>query len=544
MKVKQVLEIFADIPKKKHLIYTIIIISLFYAIFEFLFVISIGFLLNPNINPISEISSNLNINYIISFVFIMTFVLKFAHQVITLKVGVDLSNGIGAKIIENLAYTKPQIIKKIPLNDWINNILVKSNIVIYDLILPAISIVHSATTLLLVSCGILYLNGFTGLGLLIPLILCYFCISNLLKNNIKNNAEVIAINNSKLIKIVRDIYSNKEFIWLSNKGHNFSNTFKFINLELKTAQGMNLFYYQAPRLFIEPILYFFLFIFILGSVEIDTNEILIVLLGLTRLVGPLQSIISSISTMRSSIPSVKGISSVFYKITNSDQLKIDNPSLTANIKTGKLNFLFSANVNGYEFIENGKTSQSFIIKPSEWIGLIGASGVGKTTFIETILGMRNQAKIYSQIDRNKKINIEDLSKYASYARQNSTLYEGNVIENITLFEDIPDAKKANLALKTVGLMGQPLGEFYYNLKDIGENISGGQLQRLIVARALYLDRIIMFLDEATGALDATSEKNIYEAIKRNYPDLAVILITHNKENNQHCDTLIHLKRKF
>ena len=81
------------------------------------------------------------------------------------------------------------------------------------------------------------------------------------------------------------------------------------------------------------------------------------------------------------------------------------------------------------------------------------------------------------------------------------------------------------------------------ISEGGKNISGGQIQRLAIARSIYLKKQILILDEATNALDEMTEKNIIKFILSLKSELTVIIISHNKENLLHCDKVFEIKNK-
>ena len=81
---------------------------------------------------------------------------------------------------------------------------------------------------------------------------------------------------------------------------------------------------------------------------------------------------------------------------------------------------------------------------------------------------------------------------------------------------------------------------YTNLGDNGIQISGGQRQRLAIARALYRDAKFIILDEATNALDTDTEKKIFKSLKSNYSDMTVICITHRLETMKECENVFHI----
>ena len=189
-----------------------------------------------------------------------------------------------------------------------------------------------------------------------------------------------------------------------------------------------------------------------------------------------------------------------------------------------------------------------IIK-NEIIGIVGKSGSGKTTLINILMGFLYPSKGKILVD-NKDI-LEDLNgwrKNIFLVQQENIILDDTIKNNITfnLEENEIDQEKYMMAIKNSNL------ENYINQlpdKDntiTGENgiqISGGQKQRLSIARALYYDPEILILDEFTSALDSITEKEILETLKRLKKRKTIIIITHRSETLKICDKVINLDFK-
>jgi ABC-type transport system involved in cytochrome bd biosynthesis fused ATPase/permease subunit len=180
------------------------------------------------------------------------------------------------------------------------------------------------------------------------------------------------------------------------------------------------------------------------------------------------------------------------------------------------------------------------------VGLTGRSGKGKTTILNLVLGFLAPDQGTISIN-NKELRKNELKKYwpsISYVRQQSFLIHDTVLRNITLEEDKYDKEKLDTALKISGL-DELLLTYEEGLQKIitenGKNISGGQQQRIALARALYKDADLILLDEPFNELDETSEILMLE----HFRELAkkgkiVIMITHDKKSLSYCTKTISL----
>ena len=193
---------------------------------------------------------------------------------------------------------------------------------------------------------------------------------------------------------------------------------------------------------------------------------------------------------------------------------------------------------------------SLTIKKGERIGIRGASGVGKTTLFNLLLGLYRPQEGSIKID-GITLNPGMYSAWnalTGYVPQDVFIMDGSLLENIVLGkapEEI-DRERINEILETVRL-----SVFVASLPEgidtqIGESgcrLSGGQRQRVGIARALYKQAELLFFDEATSSLDSATEKEITEAIRDlsdNYRELTLILITHRESSLAFCDKIIDL----
>lgn len=190
---------------------------------------------------------------------------------------------------------------------------------------------------------------------------------------------------------------------------------------------------------------------------------------------------------------------------------------------------------------------SFSVKKGECVGIKGATGVGKTTLFYLLMGFYFPQKGKITID-NEELTPKTLKAWQNmiaYVSQEVFIFDASFAQNIamTLDNDKIDRDKINKVLETVKL--QSLFALYPDGMDtkIGEitnRLSGGEKQRLGIARALYKDAEVLFFDEATSALDAQTEQDIQLAIQQlleSEKNLTILMIAH-RETSLHCCTKI------
>lgn len=183
------------------------------------------------------------------------------------------------------------------------------------------------------------------------------------------------------------------------------------------------------------------------------------------------------------------------------------------------------------------------IKAGESVAIVGPSGCGKTTLLKIILGLLKptSGRIYIDGVDASDLGLSEYRKYFGAVMQNDTLLSGTLAENISMFDPSYNEAKLNecckLACISSDIEALPMG--YHSLVgDMGSNFSGGQLQRLFLARALYKQPKILCLDESTSHLDQQNEDWVNSNIKN--LDTTRIIIAHRRETINSVDRIIKL----
>lgn len=224
--------------------------------------------------------------------------------------------------------------------------------------------------------------------------------------------------------------------------------------------------------------------------------------------------------------------------------KITNENQKKNLLDEKLNKIIFKNVN-FSYNEDIVINNlNYVFEEGKIYGITGRSGSGKTTMLDLLNGLIPPTKGAIFYNNTPTLNIQNPYQLVSYIPQDSYIFEGTIKENITFFEDKTiNEKLYKLALGFSGLdqlfENGKLNEDQY-IKDNGVDISGGQKQRISIARAIYKDRSVLILDEATNALDTESEKNILHNLKELKTKKMIFLVSHNKNNYDICDRMVSL----
>ena len=192
---------------------------------------------------------------------------------------------------------------------------------------------------------------------------------------------------------------------------------------------------------------------------------------------------------------------------------------------------------------------SFSVKKGDFLGIGGASGIGKTTIFNLLLGFLKPVS-GTMLINNNRVSNETAKQFwpaISYVRQQSFFMYDTILRNITLEEDSHDKAGLDFALKVSGL--DKMVETYPEglekiITENGKNISGGQQQRIAIARALYKKADLILLDEPFNELDEASTLSILEHCRKLCAKgKIVIMITHDKKSLDFCNKIVSLNEQ-
>ena len=375
------------------------------------------------------------------------------------------------------------------------------------------------------------------------------------KKKILNYGYLRQITNNLRLKLYNETFVNIKFHLIYKK------TEKLIkdivdNLEnIRTLNTRYVFLQHLPRYLLE---FLVVIIFCIIILTFSYSN----MLGVSNLVPALAlfsaaayKILPSINKIIQRLQNLKFAKSAIKLISEElkGEIKIEN-NFEAQTNKEKLKF-YNLIINNVSFNFNKESKPIFsnisleIVKGKIY-GFIGPTGSGKSTLIDILMYLHNLEG--GELILNNKINLKnrenDWHKLIGYVPQRVFLQDDSIKNNIAFGEHEHEINKENL-LKSI--RSSQLENFILSLKDgldtkVGENaskLSGGQIQRIGIARALYLDPEILFLDEITSSLDAKTEQEILSLIKSLKKEKTIIFITHNKSNLEICDEVYEVNNQ-
>lgn len=341
------------------------------------------------------------------------------------------------------------------------------------------------------------------------------------------------------IEIVKSLgLTNQEIIRLNN------NTFKILGLELKKVKSVRALSFIQGTLvnFLQQVITFTL-LWLIFKDAISPGQYLSLTFYGFFLFGPMQEIGNIILSYREAEASLQN----FHHLM---QRKIEpKPISPKHIgKIEKLEFQkvsFKHQTSQFKAIDN----ISFDVKKGETIAFVGPSGSGKSTLVKLLVGLYRPIEgniFYNNINGND-MDFDELRGQIGFVTQDTQLFAGTIKENLLFVNPLATEKQLDQALEqasAVSILQRAENGINTVIGEGGLKLSGGEKQRIAIARALLRDPNILIFDEATSALDSITEEEITETIRKvsSKGDQITVVIAHRLSTIMHADRIYVLER--
>ena len=506
-------------------------------------------LLDYNLQFLKFLNPDNYITYLFIF-FLIVYFLKFVIYTLLLYLKNRYGYNLAAEIsYKNLDYFISQDFlssKKSKRSKVIQTLRTEANLFSFGVIWPIIELIINLIIMFSISFFLLIYNFYISLSVIL-LFIAFFGIWNLLSSKylVEVGKKRQMFQTDAVNEIQKTFWNFKE-IRIFNLKKIFLDKYQIPNQSFAKIGAIKDTVIQMPRLLLElTIVSGVVVIFIiLKNYNFSNNEILITLgifgFASIRLIAPLTKTIKSIQDIKFNsvaIDTIYGELQKYHKLKNLNnfslsrdvfnKIKFDNLSLSYDI--GQKNILNNIN---------------FEIQKGDKIGILGKTGSGKTTFINLLLGLLRPSS--GKILLNKSNNeISTIYDKIGFVSQNIFLLNESVYYNVTFKKGVPEEDKKFIEL----IKSFELYEHFANsklkfdtiLSEKGTNLSGGQIQRLGIARALYRNPKFLLLDEATSALDLETENKVIEYIFNQKNIETIVLISHRNSVFKYCSKVYEIK---
>lgn len=569
---KVIKELFLILDKKEKIQCFVLLISM--VIGAFMEAIGIGLIL-PLLNVLADneflvkhadiaqiafslgIDSHIKFVYFLIFILVVWYIIKNFYTYTLLKKQVNFSINLQKKYAYRLLnlYLRRPYIYSLEQNsaELIRNIHSSLSYVFNTLLYSSLFLITELMTVFMIWLMLLYVDVFVAtivigaLAIIIYVVMSNFKVKVSERGKIQNkniaeytkwlNQSLGAVKETKIL--CKENYFLNQFISAYN---NYADSLQYYNVIS-----------QMPRFFIEALVTIGLLLLIAYKLMIGENAVQIVsLLGVLslaafRLMPSANRILNLSTTIRYQTPAFLALK---QDLIDADYLMNNHKN---EINTGKIQFNKKIVIEGIEFYypSNHKTilhKVSLIIPKGKFIGIVGPSGAGKTTFVDILLGLLEPTAGKIAVDGVDIFsNIRSWQANLAYVPQSIYLIDGTIKENIALgvAEDEIDDELINEVLHMAELYdfvySQP-DNINTNVGERGVKLSGGQRQRIGIARALYQQPEVLILDEATSALDTETEKSITDTILKLKGKITIIAIAHRTSTLEQCDFKVKFEK--
>lgn len=431
---------------------------------------------------------------------------------------------------------------------WASNTSIQQGI---SMVLIAFSaIVGEGILVLVILLSLVWVSPGTA-----ALIVAYFGVASLLlffpvAQQLRKSGEAVAATSIRFVDSVGDFFSIFREVTVSGSGEYFQTRIGVNRAALAWANMKNLFFGSLPRFFVEPVLLLGVLLMIgvgfgSGDSEGGFDTAIIFLVGGAKIMGAMLPLQSALGNLKLYAPQAE-LAYHYLETATRGNVAPDGrrpetkpePILVAEplgVSMEKVSFSYPGGRG------KGVRTVSLTIKPGEHFALVGQSGAGKTTIAELLIGILSpeSGQILLWQESQGPVPFTRAGRVA-YVSQFPCIISGTLAENVALGEP-PGVATEQRVWEVLQLVG--LGPFVSGLSegihtDMGRQateLSGGQIQRISLARAIYSRPGLLVLDEPTSALDDESEKVILEALSSIRAETTVLVISHKRSSVSGAD---------
>jgi len=485
----------------------------------------------------------------IALLFIISNLLNILVSKKSLNFGQEIGIKLNNELFNNIIFKDYSYHLKQNSSEIISKMTLENARVVNSILIPILLINSRIIILLFVFLGLLMFNFIASIIVFFFLLISYFIILSISKNKFSVNSKIISENNFYRQKVISESLGNMRETIMFGARKFFLGLFQESNEKIAYSVANNQYLSSIPKFVIEIFIFIFLLWLIYFLKSNDILNIYLPLIGIYLIAG--YKLLPALQAIASSYASIKGNYSSLQNIKEEIDIILNSETKPQNYSNRNIKEFENIEFENIEF-ENISFSHknnlifksiSLEIRKNEIIGIIGETGSGKSTFIDILCGLLNPNK--GKIKLNKvemlKNEIKNLHKIISIVPQRINLLDDTIKNNILYarkFSSERNIEERINSLRDVCLLD------YVNKKErgwdsiVGENgakLSGGQIQRLGIARALFKKPQILILDEATSGLDKETEEKLLSNLINFRPKLTIIIISHNKSILKICN---------
>jgi ABC-type multidrug transport system fused ATPase/permease subunit len=416
------------------------------------------------------------------------------------------------------------------------------------------TMISEGVLLVLIMVTFILVDPMATLFVIIYFGIIVFALQMFVGRRLKAAGYAAARGNAQSATAIDDIVSSFREIAVLRKQDYYVNVFSTFRSRLSQADATYFFLAGMPRYVVETALMLGVVLFV--GVQFATGQLAqglvtvgVFMTGGVRIMGSLLPLQNAVANVHVQGEQAVQAHAFMTELRNAPKpVALDTKSIAAIGSIAETGHGFPLELKNVNFTYEGADAPALrdvtmSIKSGQHVAIIGPSGAGKTTLVDLMLGLIEPTKGSVAIEGIEPRQLTQAwPGLVSYVPQNPGLISGTIAENIALGvspENI-DYAKVDRAVKAAFLedfiAALPEG-LQTSVGKQGDALSGGQVQRLGLARALYEQPRLIILDEATSALDATSEAFVAASLRNLGKDVTVVVIAHRLSTVQHSDVV-------
>ncbi|MBK7887525.1 MAG: ABC transporter ATP-binding protein [Bacteroidetes bacterium] len=374
-------------------------------------------------------------------------------------------------------------------------------------------------------------------------------ISSVLSRKVKRLQKVIVAETTALAGSTTESLRNIELVkslGLAQQeiGRLNSNTDKILKLELKKVKYIrSLSFIQGTLVNLLRTAIMFMMLYLIFTRQISIGQFFTMFIYSFFIFGPLQELGNIINIYREAEVSLQNFQAI---LDIKPEARPSNPVKLGSIQSFQLKDVSFKHQTATQYAVN---NISFEVKAGETIAFVGPSGSGKTTLVKMLVGLYKpqQGKILYNDFSAEEVSLDELRSQIGLVTQDTQLFSGSIRENLQFVAPGASDEECLDVLNKASLKSL-LGRASHGLDTVigegGVKVSGGEKQRLSIARALLRKPSLLVFDEATSALDSLTEEEIAETIRSisSHRNHITILIAHRLSTVMHADVIYVLEK--
>jgi ABC-type multidrug transport system fused ATPase/permease subunit len=435
-------------------------------------------------------------------------------------------------------------------SEIISSLITKVKSVVFEVLLPLLTMVSSLVLLTFITITLVYINPIIALAAILVLCPSYGLIAWLVHQRLERNGKVMAYESNQVVKALQEGLGGIREVLLDNLQSVYCEIYRKADEPLRWAQGNNHFIAGSPRFIMEAL--GMIFIGALAySLSQDSGGIIQALPMLGALVFGAQRLLPALQITYSCWAVITGSRAALSEILEI----LDQPLREEALQPAPKPLSFQKNLCfkniRFRYIADSSwvlDDISFTIPKGSRVGFVGSTGSGKSTLLDIVMGLlipdEGEVRVDDQVLNEDRIRA--WQRIIAHVPQSVYMADTSLAENIAFGVppeniDMDRVQYAARKAQIVDFIERQPDKYETFVGERGILLSGGQCQRIGIARALYKHASVLVFDEATSALDNKTENAVVRAIEEQDSNLTILIVAHRLTTVRHCDFIVELQ---